>query len=266
MVRLVRSLSPKASPLVLAGLTAVVVGCRPPSASSTGPETNPAPVEVSGESAPLPKTPGGGKAAELLQTADTLLREGRLEESRQILQQLTKDNPDLEEGFFSLGFVLGKLGRTEEAMAAYEATIRLVPEYAQAHNNLGNILVKLKRPLDALPHFEAALNVDDRNHLTYNNLGTAYANLGRFTEAIPQFNRAVQLNAEYPDAWFNLGRCFVETGHYQEAILPLQTALKLKPDLTVARKLLSEIQTRVRAKRPDLLDTPSRRSRPQNDP
>jgi tetratricopeptide (TPR) repeat protein len=157
--------------------------------------------------------------------------QGRLEESRQLLQRALESDPDAPDVHNSLGNTLNALGCTEEALTAYRraaelrtdfpeaylnlanslkalgryeeaaeayrAALALRPDYAEAHTNLGVVLDRLHRLEEALASFRAALQFDPRAHLAFSNVGLALSALNRHEEALEFFQRA---RAAEPDA------------------------------------------------------------------
>ncbi len=68
----------------------------------------------------------------------------------------------------------------------------------------------------------------------------------RYLEAFREFKAAAELDPRNADAHYNLGRVYKIQGFLKEAVAEFQLALALNPNLTAARRELSEIQGVIR--------------------
>ena len=68
-----------------------------------------------------------------------MLRGGNEPEAIGHYEQALEINPDLAEGYYSLGLALEKLGRTTEAVQHYQQALRIKPDFVQARDALARV-------------------------------------------------------------------------------------------------------------------------------
>lgn len=97
-------------------------------------------------------------------------------------------------------------GMLEEAVEEYETAARLAPGQAEIQTKLGRVLVVLGRPSEALEHLRTALRINPASPDAYAQAGLAYRLLGNGLEAIAAFQKAVTLCPDHPVATQELRR------------------------------------------------------------
>jgi arylsulfatase A-like enzyme/Flp pilus assembly protein TadD len=117
---------------------------------------------------------------------------GRLEEAREILEELASGNTSARR-FVDLGYVLERAGRLDEALRAYMEAARLAPDSYMAHNNAGSVLDRLGRIAEAENCFRRALAIKEDFPEAHYNLGFLQMKLGRREEARRSFTRFLEL-------------------------------------------------------------------------
>jgi tetratricopeptide (TPR) repeat protein len=130
---------------------------------------------------------------QLIQTANALMREGKLPGAEENLRQLVKKFPKDAFGHFQLGNILFRQNKNEDAISSFQEAVRLNPRYA----------------------------------LAYNAMGLVYASQEQWDNAIPQFRKALEINPEYGDALMFLGQVLLQTNQRDEAITSLNKALNI---------------------------------------
>ena len=90
--------------------------------------------------------------------ANLLSSTGRPEEAEQLLEQLTRDYPELAEPWNNLAVLHAARGRLGEARVALENALRIQPDYATALENLGDVQARL-----ALQSYQRARQLDAAN-------------------------------------------------------------------------------------------------------
>jgi len=101
-----------------------------------------------------PVRPDAAGAA--LERAERLVREGRGEDARGVLQSALAAQPGDPRIHYRLGEQLSEAGRTEEAVAAWRRTLALDPHQAQVHYRLGIAYRDLGDRRRAVFHLEQA--------------------------------------------------------------------------------------------------------------
>lgn len=90
--------------------------------------------------------------------ANLLSSTGQPEQAEQLLEQLTRDYPELAEPWNNLAVLHAARGRLDEARAALENALRIQPDYATALENLGDVQARL-----ALQSYQRARQLDAAN-------------------------------------------------------------------------------------------------------
>ncbi len=170
--------------------------------------------------------------------ANSLLKEGQIDEALASFGRAIKIKPDFAEGHYNLGVALQSLRRFDEAVASYSMALKLKPDLIRAQNNLGNVLRVLGRPDEALACFKQVLNNNPSFAEGYSNLGNVQKDLGLLDEAELSFRRAVSINPEFAEGHYNLGATLQDLKRNDEALACYQRALTIKPDYTEAHNNL----------------------------
>ena len=174
-----------------------------------------------------------------------------------------KNNPDLPEAYFQIGYCDGKLGRYTQALEAYKQVIRLKPgdvdavnnlcvsynmlgrfdeaietckqavrikpDFAEAYSNLGWTYQKLGKYAEGIEFCKQAIRIKPDHALAHYNLGNNYSSLARYEEAAESYKQAIRINPDYAEAHLNLGAAYNQLGRYQDAIESYKQAARIKP-------------------------------------
>lgn len=125
--------------------------------------------------------------------ARLLLRQGKTDESRTLLQEALESWPDYVHSLLAMADLERALGRKLEAREAFEKAVALDPMNLTALNNLGVAYVELDRTADGLAMFEQAIAAND-NAASRANAADALQRLGRVSEALIHLQRAALLS------------------------------------------------------------------------
>ena len=172
--------------------------------------------------------------AELLESAWTKFRAGRLHEAEQVCLEILRKAPEQTAALHFLGLIASQTGRDDLALTYLGATVRLKPDFAEAHCNLGNVFINQKNLPGAVACYEAAVRLRPDYALAYNNLGNAQRQQGLPSEAEVSFRQALQIKPDYAEAHNNLGSLLQAQGKLTEAEVELNTALSLGLDVDQA--------------------------------
>src|SRR6266851_2833093 len=138
------------------------------------------------------------------------LSAGHYAEAESVFRDLVAAGDPLPTGYIGLAQVLLRTGRAEEAAI----------ELTKAGQKLGpNFLICYFR-------------------------GLAFDRSGKPLEAMMAFQEAVRLNSNNADVHLNLGKTELALGRANDAIAELQQTLRLSPDNTQAKRLLSQAYRR----------------------
>ncbi len=166
--------------------------------------------------------------------AEILLASGREEAAVEVLQALTRSNPDRESVWTAFGDTLRRLERFEESGAAYDRAIELAGEIEERDWFLfyvrGIARERTDRWSEAEADFRRALELNPDQPLVLNYLGYGLVEKRiKLDEALDMIERAV---AARPDDGYitdSLGWVLYRLGRYEEAVEPMERAVQLRP-------------------------------------
>ncbi len=172
--------------------------------------------------------------AEQLAKARTEESANRVEQARDIYEQLIREFPDRWEPYHRLGLVADRQRRHREAKALYEQALILKPLDGQILNDLGYCFY-LQGQLDkAESALAKAVAIQPSESRFRNNYGLVLGHLGRIDEALESFRRA----GSEADAQYNLAFVFATNDNVEAAKKCFRRALVADPNFTKAREAL----------------------------
>ena len=140
--------------------------------------------------------------------AETLLREGSVEQARQKTQEQLALHPTSVAGYNLLGIVYTKEKDYASANQAFQHALKLDPDSTKTHNNIGNLYVAQEKNDLAEREFRTVLRFEPADRDGNYNLGLLLMAKALPAEAIPHFQRIRPANAETE---FNLVRCYFQS-------------------------------------------------------
>src|SRR5882724_439525 len=158
--------------------------------------------------------------------AETLLRQGSVEEAKQKIEEQLKLNPSSVEGYNLLGIVYSGEKDYDNALEAFQHALTLDPNSARTHNNLANAYVAQEKFDLAEKEFGRVLRLDPANREANYNLGLVLLAKGSAAQAILLLQRVRP--ADIPTR-FNLVRAYLQAGRTAEG-------LKLAHELSAQNK------------------------------
>lgn len=164
-----------------------------------------------------------------LQEANSLIRDGRLDQAAAVLRELLAADPDNSEAWYKQGNVFKGLDRPADALASYQRAIDLTPNYTAAHCNRSVVLLALGRAQEALRGLERAIEIDPHDAIAHYNLGVTAQALGRMDAALAAYDNAIGLNPHYAEAHFSRGNALARLERWEEALASYDRALLLEP-------------------------------------
>lgn len=172
-------------------------------------------------SGPLPDPRTKRGALRDLDSAKGLISRQQWSEAAGVLEGLVAREPDLLDGWFTLGLCLERLNRPEETLAAFRRAFELSqgdPEYALY---VARQLYKLGRLDEARQHAEITLKSDPESPDANEMLAALALTRGDLEEALARSRRAGKANEAFRR---DLGKALAERGRTDEALQVLQGA------------------------------------------
>lgn len=171
-------------------------------------------------------------AAAELGRAEALRQSGKTEAAIEVMEQLTRLEPDNPSVFVTLGDTLRELQRYDAASKAYDAAIGLFEEPNRAQWILyfarGITHEREDRWIEAEADFRKALDLNPGQPQVLNYLGYSYVEMGEnYDEALAMIEQAV---AAQPNSGYivdSLGWVQFRLGQYREAVVNLERAAEL---------------------------------------
>jgi tetratricopeptide (TPR) repeat protein len=180
--------------------------------------------------------------------AKELLAEGRLEEGRELLSELCRDDQSDVEIWFLYSAANAHLSRFEDVIRACRKALELDPAYLPALNSLASAHATLGQHALAAAEFSKLLRLAPDNPAVLNNYGHAMAMVGRAEEAREALGKAVRLQPFYAEARYNLALLLEQTGHPEEALREYEKAAELKPGLPDINDRMDKLRETARGK------------------
>lgn len=175
---------------------------------------------------------------DLLAKAHNAESADRLEQAREIYEQMIRDYPDRAEPYHRLGLVADRQRRHREARALYEQALILKPLDAEILNDLGYCFY-LHGQLDkAESALAKAIAIQPSESRFRNNYGLVLGHQGRLEEALESFRRA----GSEADAQYNLAFVLATNDKVEAAKECFRLALIADPNFTKAREALESFE------------------------
>jgi tetratricopeptide (TPR) repeat protein len=204
---------------------------------------------------------------------------GQYRDAESTLVRAVKLAPNLPQGHYLLGSVLGMLAKGNEAMTELREAIRLAPEFApayrvmgmfqvehqqylpegrraletairldpadsRAHYWLGRYFQGLKEPDSAARWFDAALKLDPNSDQARLGLAQGFYDLGEINKAQGEYEKLLARNPSSYMAILGQARCFYSHREY-DAALKLAVALEKKEAASVEQRQLYWLLARI---------------------
>ncbi len=165
-----------------------------------------------------------------------LKRAGRVQEARQQLSILIRDNPQSAGARNRLGEFYLEDGEYRRAVEEFRAALGQAPDLVPARLGLALAVARTGRLAEARSLFEAVLADHPSSVRAHNGLGACLAQIGRIDLAAASFGRALELAPANEKARVGYGKTLYYLGDYQrsvETLLPLAAQRDRQPDQTM---------------------------------
>ena len=150
-----------------------------------------------------------------LAEAKALLREGRVVDAKNKIQEELQQNPANAEAYDLLGVACVNENDYDGALDALQHALKLDPNSIRTRNRIGNVYVAQDKLDLAAEEFRTALRLAPMNGDANYNLGVVLLAQGSPAKAIAQFQRVRPANTETK---FNLTRAYLRAGRTAEGL------------------------------------------------
>jgi tetratricopeptide (TPR) repeat protein len=174
----------------------------------------------------------------------------KVEEAKELLEQLAGRMADSTRPYDALGSILRSRQRYKEADEYYSHAIERVKKPEERHWSLyyarGVCRERLKQWKEAESDLETALKLNPEQPLILNYLGYSWVDQGlNLKRAMDLIRKAVKLKPD--DGYFvdSLGWAYYRLGNYEKAVKQLERAVELRPEDPVINDHLGDAYWRV---------------------
>ncbi|MFX1477483.1 MAG: tetratricopeptide repeat protein [Promethearchaeota archaeon] len=185
------------------------------------------------------------KVEDLLKKAKELTQKHEFKEALEILEKLSRNNPDSSQvkknlidtllnygGYLNDEYVL----KYKEAEKIFKKVIEIDPTNYRAHYNLGIVNYNLDDIEKAKLCYEEAIRIKpDYKHCLYN-LGLAYEKEGDLMEALQYYEKALEIDPKFPYA-FNARNQILANLHELKKSKRSKNIGKLKSLLEISKRI-----------------------------
>lgn len=173
-----------------------------------------------------------------------LINQGRLEEARELVSELCReDQGDIE--IWSLNMTAnGYLGRFEDVIQACHKMLEIEADHLLAMNGLASALAALGRYDEAVVQFASLLSLAPGSPEILCNYGHALFLMGRVEEARAALEEAVRIQPHYAQARYNLATLLEQSGLEADAMREYEMAATLKPGLPEIDARMNRLRNR----------------------
>ncbi len=173
----------------------------------------------------------------------SLLHQGKIAEAKEAYRRAFESDPkDLNANVHLAQFAQEEKDFTRAEQHAI-AALSVQPNHPAALVTLGEVKFAQGRFDQAFDCFTRALQVAPQHSMARTYLGVLLGRQGKLSEACTELERAVKADPTNAFAHYNLGVAKLELKRPEEARSHFSEALRLAPDYTDARKMLSQLDS-----------------------
>lgn len=174
-----------------------------------------------------PAIPDSVKTEDLIQAAESALKNRNYTTAEQLLKRVLEKEPKHKTIRRQLGFVLLQQRKFPEAIEVLREQVKIDPFEDYAYNLLGRVYWQQQDYTQAEEAFRKQIEVTPLDQYAHSSLGEMLVEARKYKEAIPELERAISLNPEAEMLQVSLGRAYLSLGETQKAIAAFEEAVKL---------------------------------------
>jgi len=190
-------------------------------------------------------------AAQVVQQALGLHRQGRLREADVLYQSVLAGKPDDFDASYLLGMLKMQQGQLAQALPLIETAVRTKPHAPEALAMLGAALTALGRPAEALGAYERLIGVRPRDPDAFYNRGVVLTNLGRHADALVSYDQALAVRPDHTPSLFNKANALAALQQFERARAAYDALIAVVPNhvdaLTDRGNVLARLSCRAEA-------------------
>ena len=169
----------------------------------------------------------GAKPEVVYNYAVSLMREKKFHAAIPSLRTVTRERPDLVQGWVALAQCLETTKQYSLAIEPYEKALELKQDPKLAFH-LGSVAADAKQYDKAIAAYQAALELDPTYVKARYNLSLTFMDAGRYEEAVESFDRMIEQDGESYRAYYSQGLSYYYLGRYDEALEAYDYAMEFE--------------------------------------
>ena len=169
----------------------------------------------------------GAKPEVVYNYAVSLMREKKFHAAIPSLRKVTRERPDLVQGWVALAQCLQTTKQYSKAIEPFEKALELKPDPKMAFH-LGSVSRKAKKYDKAIAAYQTALELDPGYVKARYNLSLTFMDTKRYEEAVESFDKMVEQDGESYRAYYSQGLSYYYLGRYDEALEAFDYAMEFK--------------------------------------
>jgi tetratricopeptide (TPR) repeat protein len=169
----------------------------------------------------------GAKPEVVYNYAVSLMREKKYHAAIPSLRTVTRDLPEMFQGWLALAQCYQMTKQYSKAIEPYEKALELNPD-AKLAFHLGRVSMKSKQYDKSIAAYGTALEMDPTYVKARYNLSLTYMDAGRYEEAVESFDKMIELDGESYRAYYSQGLSYYYLGRYDEALEAFDMAMEFE--------------------------------------
>jgi predicted Zn-dependent protease len=178
-----------------------------------------------------------------LRDALTALREGRLDNARELASLQIDDKPDDINAIKLLGEIESRAGRMIRAEELFRRCVELAPEFMAARFRYATVLMSQNKPLEAIAQVDELLKRQPREQHYRSLKAAALIRMSAFAEAAAEYKIMLEAVPNQPGAWVSYGHALKAIGRPQACAEAYKKAIALLPGLGESYWGLANLKT-----------------------
>ncbi|MGQ9610760.1 MAG: tetratricopeptide repeat protein [bacterium] len=163
---------------------------------------------------------------------EILILEGNFIEASEIFDAIININPNDTYAYSRLGMIYRKLGRIDEALSVLNRGLEIDSNSASLHRALGDVYAALNRDEESMAEYQKALDLDPDDYYAFSGLVSQKTKTRDVSSAISQLQKILKIPSHYQNPHLHalLAKYLKDEGQYESAASELRESIKLKPD------------------------------------
>jgi len=146
-----------------------------------------------------------------------LAKSGRLDEAKEIFEEILLDDPKNGDVLYNLGMCFTDMGHPDKAITVLKKSIEYNPKHSNSFVALGYAYLRNGESENAKNYFLKALELDPENSYALRNLGGLYGKSGEIKKSLGYLEKAYALNSKDINTIYGLAHNYQQLKDYQKA-------------------------------------------------